>query len=106
MTRKIFVALVLALVAGAAQAEDMRLRIHNDTGVTLYRFYSTNTGSTRWGSDVMGSTTLATGGSMRLNFANKDGYCLFDFRAIFADGTELTRQGVNVCQTSDYFYQP
>jgi len=106
MTRKILAALVVMLAAGAAQAQDMRLRIHNDTGLTLYRFYSTNTGSTRWGNDVMGSSTLASGSSMKLNFANSKGYCLFDFRAIFVDGTELTRQGVNVCQMSDYYYQP
>lgn len=99
-------AALLAASAGVASAQDMRLRIHNDTGITLYRFYSTNTGSKRWGSDVMGTTTLASGASMKLNFANNDGYCLFDFRAIFSDGTELTRQGVDVCSTSDYYYQP
>lgn len=54
----------------------------------------------------MGATTLASGSSMRLNFANNEGCCLFGFRAIFADGTELTRQGVNVCSASDYSYQP
>lgn len=100
-------ACVVAGSAGVALAQqDMRVRIHNQTGITLYRFYSTNTGSDRWGNDVMGSTTLAPGSSMRLNFANKDGYCLFDFKAIFEDGTELARQGVDVCSTSDYYYQP
>ena len=99
-------AAVVVLAGAGATLADMRVRIHNDTGITLYRFFSTNTGSTRWGKDVMGSTTLASGSSMKLNFANKDGYCLFDFRAIFSDGTELTRQGVNVCQMSDYYYQP
>jgi hypothetical protein len=43
---------------------------------------------------------------MRLNFDNKYGYCEFDFRAIFEDGTEVTRGGVNVCEVSDYTYNP
>ena len=98
--------LILTAMVGQATAQDMGLNIHNETGVTLYRFYSTNTGSDVWGSDVMGSSTLESGASMRLNFDNADGYCLFDFRAVFADGDELTRQGVNVCETADYYYQP
>jgi len=106
MKRKFLVALALVMVAGGAAAQDMRVRIHNDTGYTLYRFYSTNTGSSKWGSDVMGTSTLASGSSMKLNFANAEGYCLFDLRAIFEDGTELTRQGVNVCEATDYYYQP
>ena len=85
-------------------AQDRNVRIHNDTGVTLYRFYSTNSGSSKWGSDVMGSSTLASGRAMNLNFDNKYGYCEFDFRAIFEDGSELQKGNVNVCEISDYSY--
>ena len=42
---------------------------------------------------------------MTLNFDNVDGYCVFDFRAVFEDGSELQRGGVNVCEISDYYYQ-
>jgi hypothetical protein len=97
---------VAALAGTQAFATDRNVRIHNDTGMTLYRFYSTNSGATKWGSDVMGSSTLPSGRSMKLNFDNKQGYCLFDFRAIFEDGTELTRANVNVCEIGDYYYQP
>ncbi len=101
-------ALVLATSTFAAQAQsyDRHVRIHNDTGLTLYRFYSTNSGAKRWGSDVMGASTLPSGRSMRLNFANAKGYCNFDFRAVFTDGTILQRANVNVCETSDYYYTP
>lgn len=98
------VALLLASVV-SVQAQDRYVRIHNDTGVTLYRFYSTDSGSKRWGNDVMGSSTLEPGASMRLNFDNDYGYCLFDFRAEFADGEVLERQEVNVCEVADYYYQ-
>jgi hypothetical protein len=54
----------------------------------------------------MGSSTLPSGRSMTMNFDNQYGYCLFDFRAIFEDGTELLRGNVNVCEVSDYYYQP
>ena len=96
--------LVLALSTVAGFAQDRNVRIHNDTGVTLYRFYSTNSGSDRWGNDVMGSSTLPPGASMRLNFDNQYGYCEFDFQAEFADGSVLRRDRVNVCEIGDYYY--
>jgi hypothetical protein len=101
----------LALVAGLVTAMpamadniDRNVRIHNDSGVTLYRFYSTNTGSSKWTNDVMGSSTLPSGSSMRLNFDNKFDYCEFDFRAEFQDGSVLEWRQFNVCQESDFYY--
>jgi len=99
-------ALAIATATGTAQAQDRNVRIHNETGYTLYRFYSTNSGSSKWGRDVMGSSTLPSGRSMNMNFDNKYGYCEFDFRAIFEDGSELTRARVNVCEIGDYYYKP
>lgn len=97
---------ILALAATTLQAAayDRHVRIHNDTGLTLYKFQSTNSGASHWGSDVMGSSTLATGESMKLNFDNAKGYCEFDFKAVFEDGTVLQKSHVNVCETGDYYY--
>ena len=95
---------MLAASAIAAVAVDRNVRIHNNTGVTIYRFYSTNSGASKWGNDVMGSSTLPPGASMRLNFDNKYGYCEFDFRAEFADGDVLQKNSVNVCEVGDYYY--
>ena len=97
---------VLALTATTLQAYayDRHLRIHNDTGLTLYKFQSTNSGAKNWGRDVMGSKVLSAGGSMRLNFDNTYGYCEFDFKATFEDGTVLQKANVNVCETGDYYY--
>jgi hypothetical protein len=54
----------------------------------------------------MGNGTLGSGRYMSLNFANSKGYCLFDFRAVFSDGTVAQRANVNVCTLADYYYQP
>ena len=94
----------LGLSTLSAAAVDRHVTIHNDTGMTLYKFYSTNSGASKWGSDVMGSSTLPNGSSMRLNFDNAKGYCNFDFRAVFEDGTVLQRANINVCETGDYYY--
>jgi hypothetical protein len=97
-------ALTVISTTFSAEAVDRRLRIHNDTGMVLYKFYSTNSGASKWGSDVMGASTLNSGSSMRLNFDNSEGYCEFDFKAVFEDGTVLQRANVNVCETADYYY--
>ncbi|WP_426034421.1 hypothetical protein [Cypionkella sp. TWP1-2-1b2] len=97
-------ALALAATTLEAAAYDRTVRIHNDTGLTLVRFQSTNSGASRWGSDVMGSSTLANGAAMKLHFDNAQGYCEFDFKAVFADGTVLQKARVNVCETGDYYY--
>lgn len=104
LTQTALTCLALALGVASGAAQDRHLTIHNDTGYTMYKFYSTNTGATSWGSDVLGSDTLPSGMSMRLNFDNSEGYCMFDFRAVFEDGDELARQGVNVCEEADYYY--
>jgi hypothetical protein len=102
--RLMVAALMLTATAATADNIDRNVRIHNDTGVTIYRFYSTNSGAKKWGNDVMGSSTLPSGSSMRLNFDNKYNYCEFDFRAEFADGDVLQKNNVNVCQIADYYY--
>lgn len=104
--RMALAAAVVLISSLAAAAYDRHLTIHNQTGLTLYRFYSTNSGASHWGHDVMGDSTLADGGAMTLNFDNSKGYCVFDFRAVFEDGTELQKANVNVCETGDYYYTP
>lgn len=99
------IAAAAALLPGLTAADHMKVRIHNNTGVTLYSFTSTNSGYQNWGSDVLGNNTLPSGRSMVLNFDNKHGYCLFDFKAVFETGDVLTRGEVNVCEISDYYYE-
>ena len=95
---------MLTATAATADNIDRNVRIHNDTGVTIYRFYSTNSGASKWGSDVMGNSTLPSGSSMRLNFDKSFDYCQFDFRAEFSDGAVLQKNNVNVCEIGDYYY--
>ena len=51
--------LIAATTATLANAQDRNVRIHNDTGVTLYRFYSTKTDRS-WSAPMSMSARLAT----------------------------------------------
>lgn len=98
--------LSLAASSVGVAAQDRHVTIHNDTGYTLYHFYSTNSGSTKWGKDILGSSMMPNGSAVRMNFDNKYGYCEFDFKAVFEDGSEMQRANINVCEIGDYYYQP
>lgn len=95
--------LASALSAGAV---DRNLTIHNESGYTVYRFRSTNSGSTKFGDDVMGQYTMPSGSSINLNFDNKYNYCEFDFRFEFEDGSYVDRYRINVCTVGDYTLLP
>ncbi len=79
---------------------DRRVTINNNTGFTIMRFYGSNAGTTSWEEDILGSDVLPSGSSTTINFDDGTGYCTFDFKAEFADGSSSVESGVNVCTTS------
>lgn len=81
-----------------------RVRIHNQTGWTMTHFYASDSRVTSWEEDMLGSSVLAAGRSVMMNIDDGSGACLYDFKARFTNGQELTRFQVNVCQIADYYY--
>ena len=76
--------------------------IVNDSGYTITNFYGSNSGSNSWEEDILGTSTLASGSSASINFDDGSGYCTFDFKVVFADGSVGIEEGVDVCQISTY----
>lgn len=95
---------VTATTAIPAFALDRRVKIVNDTGYVLVEFYGSNKGSTSWEEDILGRDVLGSGQSVMIDFDDGTGYCKFDFKAIFDDGDELIRKGVNICEIGTYTY--
>lgn len=94
-------------VSALAQSRDglnRRVRIHNNTGWTMLRFYASDSRITSWQEDMLGRGTLAAGNSIMMNIDDGSGACLYDFKAEFTNGQVLTRFNVNVCQIADYYY--
>jgi len=94
------------LAATAAQADNFnrRVKIENYTSQTMMYFYASNVDRTTWEEDILGSSVVPAGRSIMINIDDGSGYCRFDFRAIFADGSESVRSGVNVCEVGVYTY--
>jgi hypothetical protein len=101
------VAVERTAVSAPAQSRDglnRRVRIHNNTGWTMLRFYASDSRVTSWQEDMLGRGTLAAGRSIMMNIDDGSGACLYDFKAEFTNGQVLTRFNVNVCQIADYYY--
>lgn len=81
-----------------------RVRIHNNTGWTMLRFYASDSRVDSWEEDMLGRGTLAAGNSIMMNIDDGRGACVYDFKAEFTNGQVLTRFNVNVCQIADYYY--
>lgn len=100
--RAVLGAVVAIVAAGTAVAQDYdrRVMVHNNTGVTLTHLYSTNSGESSWGGDILGSSVIPSGEAVMVDFDDGSGACLFDVKARFADGDEVERRQINVCQIS------
>ena len=84
--------------------QDRRVRIINATGVTMTHFYASNSGQDDWEEDILGQDVLRSGASVMINIDDGSGACIYDFKARFADGDELERYRINVCQITEYRY--
>ncbi len=99
------IAAIIGLSAQPVLAQDRRVKIINSTGYTIVRFYGSNKGSQSWEEDILGSGVLYSGTSTVIDFDDGSGYCVFDFKAVFDDGDELVKTGVNVCELTEFTYR-
>ena len=81
-----------------------RVRIHNQTGWTMLRFYASDSRKDDWEEDILGDDVLENGQNVRINIDDGSGACIYDFKAQFTNGQELTRFRINVCEVSEYTY--
>ena len=95
---------IAAAPAQSRDGLDRRVRIHNQTGWTMTRFHASGARMDDWQEDMLGSSVLAAGTSVTMNIDDGSGACLYDFKARFSNGRELTRFGINVCRIADYYY--
>lgn len=110
MLKKLTISIVMAvfalvgLAAAPANAQDRHVEIINETQRAITHFYASNVDSGSWEEDILGENVLPVGSSVNINIDDGSGACVFDFKAVFEDGQEAVRNGVNVCTTSTYTY--
>lgn len=83
--------------ANSADGKDRRIDLVNDTSVTMTEFYASNIDSDSWEEDILDGDYLRPGKKFEINIDDGTGYCLFDLKAVFADGDVVTENDFNVC---------
>ncbi len=85
---------------GSSSSADRHVTIINNTNSAIREFYGSNAGADTWEEDILGANVLPAGSSVSINFDDGSGYCTFDFKAVFVDGSSLIDSNVDVCTTS------
>ena len=83
-------------------AQNRVVSIGNYTGVTMTHFYASNVNRTSWEEDIFGSRVLYSGGAFEIDIDDGSGACMFDLKALFADGDVVIRYNFNVCTESSW----
>ncbi len=96
--RILFALCVLFISTATAQAQNRWVTIENATGVTMREFYASNRDQRTWGRDWFGADMLYSGQSVDFDIDDGSGYCVYDLKAVFVDGDEVTSMGFNVCE--------
>jgi hypothetical protein len=83
---------------GSNDKWDRRVTIVNGTSVVVSRLHASNISRKNWGQDILGKGVLRPGKAFLANIDDGTGACLFDFRAVLANGRAVEQRRVNVCQ--------
>lgn len=97
----IFAGAALAVLTPAALGESKRMRFINETDVSLVRLYVSNALVEEWGEDILRGPEVRPGQSVVLVVGDDSGACMFDIKALYADGNESIAYGIDICAT-DY----
>src|SRR5436305_14550009 len=96
--------MILPAGQGMALAADRHVHIHNNTSLDIYEFHASNVGTSSYEEDILGDNVIASGDTWNINIDDGSGYCKFDFKAVFEDGSSATKDNVNVCKVSDFYF--
>ncbi|MDJ0388522.1 hypothetical protein QMO56_10400 [Roseomonas sp. E05] len=84
-------------VAAPPRPAEREVVVANELGLSLSELYVTPAGSVEPGSDRLEGDTLPNGATLRISLGRQR-LCLFDLRAVLADGSEEEKRGVDICR--------
>jgi len=99
-------AAALVSVSGAAVAADdgqnRVVKVENISNQQLNYLYASPITSKIWEEDLLGERTLSRGESIDADIDNGTNECHYDLKAVMADGKEVIRRNINVCEISKW----
>ncbi len=98
-----------ALTANAASAYERWVKINNTADTAVLAVQISHINDNFWGPDILPGVIQAHSGAV-VDPVNTQGYCRFDVRLSYADGTTAEIRNVNLCEalsitTDGYAYR-
>jgi hypothetical protein len=85
-----------------AAALDRQIQLTNNTRVAIVEIYFSQVGTGRWQKDLLGDEILQPDGSVSVDLEDETGFCRFDVKIVYDDGTGVVRRDVNVCRMEGF----
>ena len=104
--RSLFPLTIVAAISlgGDAVAADRNVRVINSTSTTMKMFFASNVDVKKWEEDILGDEILRPGESIGINIDDGTGHCVYDFRALLSDGSEIVKHDINVCRIGEFYF--
>lgn len=93
------------IVSLPALAADRNVDVVNKTGKPITGFYASRVNQKSWEENIVKGDPIKPGETQPVDVDDSSGACKFDFKAVFADGTEAVNENVDVCSVSSVTYQ-
>jgi hypothetical protein len=95
------VAAAMVLAPALAHAAPQDFDLDNETGYTIKNLYISPTTTNDWQEDVLGTDTLANGGTVHIHFPGGRGEtCEWDMKIAYEDDSSHEWTNVNLCSIS------
>jgi len=95
------IAAILGLTfATAIMAGKQDVTVVNKTGKPIHHVYISEEKTDDWEEDILGDDVLQAGASVKVTFDNNSDSCIWDFKAVDAEGKEYLLMKANLCQLS------
>ena len=94
--------LMACATTSTANAEDRRIKLINESRMTIVEFHASNISRRGFEEDILGRRVVAPGQSIVINLDDGSGYCKFDFLTVMRTGQKIVKRNVDVCQISTY----
>ena len=89
---------VLETVIGSpASAFDRRIELTNNTRMAIVEIQIAQVGTGRWERDLLGDEILLPAQSVLVDIDHEKGYCRFDIKTVFDDGSSSIRRDIDIC---------
>ncbi len=88
-----------------AWAEDIVFLLENNTSSTeMIEFYASPATAEGWEDDILNGHIIGGQQRARITIPDDTRGCVYDFLAVFSNGSQINRYGINACTIETYAY--